>query len=790
MADRNLEAELEKAKEIFFTDAQRAGRNIEDLPIPSQAELLAKDPKLLTLREANILRYYDTGLNLSEVGQDKLSLWGAKLQKQFPYQKTTGGMAHKSSPQLNTVYKLQTMGNSLKKAGFEKGIDMPLGEAHRLLKENATLGLSKASFKDLSFILNRTENVLRRGEKEIGFLGSLQENLGGLKAGRGEKDILNPAPTAKQFYERHAKVIQNIVPTKNTPAELFKVDTQRAAVNLWGFVGERLEQMMSTVLYVPDEWADKGGLDGFIEHITSKGRSPAYIDASNPVAIIPSQSVYGEAKGYKPIPLSPYFQAIMKDRIRESYKALSNGIIKDTSGSLAIKLFPNVDISTALKRGKFVKVFSDLVGDKVDADGNVVEGMNRDIKAKDNRKIVPSLIQHSDFDNETKAAIINSMHGKQTEVVYDPTGQLDKTSKDRYLATRLIGQNKSSEAVGQIFLLKEQAKALGVTSLNEIPAKAGLGLIPELADEGVRKFDITISDVEERQRVGGTEAPAQQPPQTVSSDDNAKILKDSGLSQAQIEEAISESQLRKETNLTKIVEEKKKRKSITPIVSQTDELLGATGEPAPEAKPKIDTTQTPERLRSLGFNHEEITEFFEEYNRGNKSAAMAVYSSARKRVDGQNRTSLKSRLADLIKNNPKTVKGLAVGLPFVGGLLGAADVHATEMKEKAEYEAKGEEVPAWLTVGRQIQKGEELVSPIPTTHDVEQLAKGIKKQAKVNLPKTQKYFATPQSEKRSLSSGFPAGKEIAAMKQRLRQPDIEVDESGFEAEYEGFIPTR
>ena len=62
MADRNLEAELEKAKEIFFTDAQRAGRNIEDVPIPSQAELLAKDPKLLTLREANILRYYDTGL--------------------------------------------------------------------------------------------------------------------------------------------------------------------------------------------------------------------------------------------------------------------------------------------------------------------------------------------------------------------------------------------------------------------------------------------------------------------------------------------------------------------------------------------------------------------------------------------------------------------------------------------------------------------------------------------------------------------------------------------------------
>ena len=109
--------QLEKIKKILFTDAQIESGNLE---IPSRESLLSIDPTDLTVRQANILRLHDTGINID--GAQIKTEFGAMLQETFPFQKNTGGEAHKSSPSVNAVNKLNGIVNKLKKNRFYSGI--------------------------------------------------------------------------------------------------------------------------------------------------------------------------------------------------------------------------------------------------------------------------------------------------------------------------------------------------------------------------------------------------------------------------------------------------------------------------------------------------------------------------------------------------------------------------------------------------------------------------------------------------------------------------------------------
>jgi hypothetical protein len=163
------------------------------------------------------------------------------------------------------------------------------------------------------------------------------------------------------------------------------------------------------------------------------------------------------------------------------------------------------------------------------------------------------------------------------------------------------------------------------------------------------------------------------------------------------------------------------------------------------------------------------------------------------RIDAERAAARKSGTYSKIKSGLKTV---APFIGWAGGAIGAMGVMATKEAEAAEAKARGEEVPKWKQWIRNFQAAEELISPIPTTHDAEMIAKEVKQQAKVNLPKTQKYFNTPQSQRVSPSSGFAVNKEYQAIKERLRQsePKSNAPVSGFEdemaqgleAEYKGF----
>lgn len=280
------------------------------------------------------------------------------------------------------------------------------------------------------------------------------------------------------------------------------------------------------------------------------------------------------------------------------------------------------------------------------------------------------------------------------------------------------------------------------------------------------------------------------PPQDISSEDKPKV-------EAARAAAKASGNIKGVANIAEgdVSRIEKAVEKATTLTEQLNELTGGEeGGDTPDSN-KVKVTEdpittadysdySPEHQTELKASREKATNNLDGYS-------WADHDAVEDRIDAERLQARKSGAYAKIKS------GLKTAAPFIGwagGAIGAYSVMETKEAEAAEAEAKGEEVPTWKRWMRNIQAAEELVSPIPTTHDAELLAKGIKKQAKVNLPKTQKYFATPQSEKRSLSSGFPAGKEIAAMKQRLRQPDIEVDESGFEdemaqgleAEYEGF----
>jgi len=163
------------------------------------------------------------------------------------------------------------------------------------------------------------------------------------------------------------------------------------------------------------------------------------------------------------------------------------------------------------------------------------------------------------------------------------------------------------------------------------------------------------------------------------------------------------------------------------------------------------------------------------------------------RIDAERAAARKSGTYSKVKSG---LKAVAPFIGWAGGAIGAMGVMDTKKAEAAEAKAKGEEVPKWKQWLRNFQAAEELVSPLPTTHDAEMLAKEVKQQAKVNLPRTQKYFNTPQSQRVSPSSGFAVNQEYQAIKERLRQsePESNAPVSGFEdemaqgleAEYEGF----
>tara|TARA_A100000172_G_scaffold63073_1_gene42440 strand:- start:9324 stop:11729 length:2406 start_codon:yes stop_codon:yes gene_type:complete len=686
--------QLEKIKKILFTDAQIESGNLE---IPSRESLLSIDPNDLTVRQSNILRLHDTGINID--GAQIKTEFGAMLQEAFPFQKDTKGMAHKSSPSVIAVNKLNGIVNKLKKTGFTQGFETPLSILTKEVQTKGfnSLGISPSQARDFRYVLNRTVNQLELSGKETTFLRSLQKNLEKSQSTKSKPDKLFAYPTAEQFYTRHAKIIRNIEvdlrgtekkPKKPSAKEIFKADSQKAAVYLWGFTGERLVQFTSTLLYVPTAWQDKGGLEGFLEYAKGTGREPGYIDASNPVAIIPINPFPGQAKGYTPIPLIPPLQAFMKDRIRKSLGGLKAGYIKDPSGAGAIPLFPGVEtgpqLNTALNRGQYKEVFADLEKSTYAQDGTELPGMGRPIEAKDNRKILPSMmLTQAGMSPVQSAQVIESMHGKQKETLAFAEGILDKVSRESYVGARVIGEKLTNETVGQAFLLRQQAKALGVQTLNEIPARLGLGLIPELTDEGVTRFSIDLAE--------DTDPDVPETTKTVSKTDNETFVKSAELSEAETEEAITASELRSEKN--KLETERVKQERIAQfgeepttsartssdprtVVQQTDELID-------QPKPVVQKFAFGEALRIGAITPEEVK--------------MAEQAKANGDMDTYNevRRDSFSKIRQILKDNIK--KGIKTALPIMaGGALGAVSIAAEVAAEAADASPIGtppEDVP-------------------------------------------------------------------------------------------------
>ena len=653
--------ELEKLKEVLFTADQIAS---EDFSIPSREALLAKDPKDLTIREGNILRLYDTGINV-DGAQIKEPL-GKKLQELFPYQPDTGGEAHKASPSVQRVNALRGLENKLTKSGFTKGLDTTLLTLSDEAKDKGveSLGLTKGTQagETLRFLLNRTKDVLDLGGKESNFLSLLQVGLKKKKAPRSKGAKLKLSPTAEQFYSRHARVIQNIRPSANTPQAIFKADTERAVVNLWGFLGERLEQMMSTRLYIPSEWADRGGKEGFIKYIKGAGRSPGYVDATNPTVLIPTEEFVGGAKGYKPTPLSPYLQAIIRERIKKTLEAVQSGLVKkEKYAPDAIKLFPNVSIADALEKGNLKGEFADLVEDTVDETGAVRKGMGRNLTAKDNRKITTSLILNSSgLPPSAAAQIIDDMMGKQRDSLGEASELFDSTQRQNYLTLGLVGEDTASEVVGQTFLQREQAKAVGVNTFNEIPAKIGLGNVPELTNVGAKVYQVQPTTPEEiSQGVPEKE-------KTVTPELNQKIESDNTLSKAQSEEAASKLNIQTEQNKTEAARLKKEREEkfgpdkpktpTTGIASQTDELLGE-----PKPKPQAVGYKFLKELRNGVMTQAEVDKAISLREAGNLDAYRAIKNQA----EAQSKVIARKAITDAAKK-------LAVGALAVGASGGTA----------------------------------------------------------------------------------------------------------------------
>tara|TARA_Y100001938_G_C8080450_1_gene428713 strand:- start:44 stop:2398 length:2355 start_codon:yes stop_codon:yes gene_type:complete len=777
--------DLEKLKTILFTDDQIASENFS---LPDRETLLSKDPKSLTVRESNILRLYDTGISLD--GAQEKQPFGMMLQEKFPFQEDTGGEAHKSSPSPKSINNLAPIEKNLKQAGFEKGFDTPIGTLSEVSKDKGLegTGLSKNSAKTLRFVLNRTRNQLIFAEKDISFLDAMQSRIKSGEAPRSKPDKLQAVPSAEDFYTRHAQVIKNINADSRTPAAAFKARTQRSMVYLWGFVGERLEQLASTILYVPEKWADKGGLEGFIKYAKGTGRAPAYIDASNPTAIIPTQRIFGKAKSYTNIPLAPYLQAIMRDRIKKSLEALDKKIIKDPSkGSLAISLFPGVDtadkIGTALKKGKLKEVFSDLVKDSVDEAGEIKLGMGRNILPKDNRKIVPSiLLLQAGLPPEEVGPIIDTMHGKQINTLDHLSGTVNKVSRQSYLANALVGAKKTGEVISQVFLLEQQAKALGVKSLNEIPAKAGLGYIEELAQEGSVKYPITPPSAEAKQNIKDGK-----PPETtvVTQEDNKKIVADAELSKAETELKISESNLNREKNLTEAARIKRERElefgTPSKTGTATEELLGEPAEAATERAPEYKFIR---ELNQGIMSPEEVKEAIALREAGDMDGYNRIKKEAKQK--------LKQKTIDSLKRGAIKV-GLGIATGGAGLMLHAADVAADVMLEPTHMGGTIEDADE-ETLLRSLETGEALPGSGDIYLDMGGARAGVEREVQDIESSKRRSAMGDEASQYELMSGAPSPDQVGEfgeqMTEGFAQAKEKYEKSPFYKRYEAYFANR
>ena len=134
-------------------------------------------------------------------------------------------------------------------------------------------------------------------------------------------------------------------------------------------------------------------------------------------------------------------------------------------------------------------------------------------------------------------------------------------------------------------------------------------------------------------------------------------------------------------------------------------------------------------------------------------------------------------------------------IPYIGGTIGAAAVIGKAAKDQAAHAARGEEWPQSRRLMFAAQTFEEVVSPFPvTTNDLSELSDWMGKNKVDYLLQT----TLPQSKQKSISSGFPAGREIEKIKQGFASEiemqdamaDVGQEEGILTEEYEGYVPSR
>ena len=134
-------------------------------------------------------------------------------------------------------------------------------------------------------------------------------------------------------------------------------------------------------------------------------------------------------------------------------------------------------------------------------------------------------------------------------------------------------------------------------------------------------------------------------------------------------------------------------------------------------------------------------------------------------------------------------------IPYIGGTIGAAAVIGKAAKDQAAHAARGEEWPQSRRLMFAAQTFEEVVSPFPVkTNDLSELSDWMGKNKVDYLLQT----TLPQSKQKSISSGFPAGREIEKIKQGFASEiemqdamaDVGQEEGILTEEYEGYVPSR
>ena len=328
-------------------------------------------------------------------------------------------------------------------------------------------------------------------------------------------------------------------------------------------------------------------------------------------------------------------------------------------------MFPNVNIADALEKGNLKGEFADLVEDTVDETGAVRKGMGRNLTAKDNRKITTSLILNSSgLPPSVSAQIIDDMMGKQRDSLGEASELFDATQRQNYLTLGLVGEDTASEVVGQTFLQREQAKAVGVNTFNEIPAKIGLGNVPELTNVGAKVYQVQPTTPEEiSQGVPEKE-------KTVTPELNQKIESDNTLSKAQSEKAASELAIETEQNKLKAAELKEERETrfgpdktkttipTTEISSQTDELLGE-----PKAKVRERGYKFLKELKHGVMTQAEVDEAIALRESGN----LESYRQLLDKVTAQSKLIERKAITEAAKKLAIGAATTAIGIGVTGG---------------------------------------------------------------------------------------------------------------------------